>query len=361
MSDEVTNSTLEAANSASCQIGFSPLGATLVAARNAKKLALKDVSNNLRLSVKQIEALENDDFLSLPQPMITRGFIRNYARLLELDAEPLLASYRTRVPEDLPSALNVQTSSHQVLLSKNSQLKFKFFIAAVLAIFLALVWFLYSNYLPKLSVKPAENTTELVKSNPTNAVPEQILALPELALPAAERLPETDIAKSADVVAEVSTEANVLPTDKAAENSAQTQSASKEKEASVDFNTLKENAARNSVVPTSTKAASNEPLTVNNSSTSNSSASGLKADNSISAVKSVTISASEQSWVRVTDKTGAVVFEKMLPANGEDGFNGLPPFKMLIGNAKATKVNFLGQPVDLTTNTKSNVARVTLE
>ncbi len=73
------------------------------------------------------------------------------------------------------------------------------------------------------------------------------------------------------------------------------------------------------------------------------------------------IAVTEQTWVRVTDKSGAVVYEKMLQANSEDGFNGLPPFKVLIGNAKATKLTFLGQNVDLSNKTKNNVARLTLE
>lgn len=354
----MTNSTSEATASTPVQAVALTLGATLAAARNAKKLALKDVSNNLRLSVKQIEALESDDFSSLPQPMITRGFIRNYARLLELEAEPLLASYRALVPEDVPSALNVQTSSHQVLLSKNGQFKFKFFIGATLALLLGLAWFFYTNFLPKLLEKHAERTAELEESKSTNITTEQVPALPELALPAAERLPEAEPAKVAEVVADLPAEAGVVTAQTNNASEVLTPTPPKTKEASVDFNTLKENAARNAAAPASAASQTTSNTALATTATSKS---GLQADNAISAVKSVTIAASAQSWVRVTDKTGAVVFEKMLQANSEDGFNGLPPFKMLIGNANATKVSFLGQPVDLTAKTRNNVARVTLE
>ena len=95
-----------------------PLGAALAAARNAKNLSVQAVSDSLRLSLKQISALESDDFSALPQPMATRGFIRNYARLLELDAEPLLDSYRQRIPDNTPTSLNVQTSIPHVQLVK---------------------------------------------------------------------------------------------------------------------------------------------------------------------------------------------------------------------------------------------------
>jgi cytoskeleton protein RodZ len=39
----------------------------------------------------------------------------------------------------------------------------------------------------------------------------------------------------------------------------------------------------------------------------------------------------------------------------------MPPFNLVIGNAKATKLVFLGQSVDLAAYAKNNVARVRLE
>jgi cytoskeleton protein RodZ len=93
---------------------FAPLGEVLLAARKAKKLSQNDVSNSLRISVKQINAIENDDFVALPESAITRGFIRNYARLLGVDAEPLLVSHRARMPDNAPASLSVKTTTRHV-------------------------------------------------------------------------------------------------------------------------------------------------------------------------------------------------------------------------------------------------------
>ncbi|MDP2230420.1 helix-turn-helix domain-containing protein [Methylotenera sp.] len=351
MTDEVTNNPSETGPAS-----FSPMGEVLASARNAKKLEVKDVSNNLRLSIKQIEALENNDFDGLPQPMITRGFIRNYARLLELDAEPLLESYRARVPEVLPSALNVQTTSHRILLSRNSQPKLKFSLVIALALLMLLAWFLYTNFIPKIVIEPAEIITES-SGNSSNT---ETVALPEVALPAAERLPESSAIASADVEKseDVNTTApNTPQVDQIATGTeVATQGIQLPKEATVDANTLKENAARTLQVP-----ATSQTATVVQVTEADSAKSGLKVDNSIVGIKSVSISVLEQTWVRISDKTGAVVYEKILQPNSEDGFNGLPPFKVLIGNAKGTKLTFSGQPVDLTDKIKNNVARVTLE
>jgi cytoskeleton protein RodZ len=67
------------------------IGQTLRAAREAQGMSLDDVAAHLRLMHRQIEAMESDDFASLGQSVFARGFVRNYARLLGLVPEDLLA------------------------------------------------------------------------------------------------------------------------------------------------------------------------------------------------------------------------------------------------------------------------------
>ena len=71
--------------------GHSSVGQILRDAREAQGIMLEDVAVRLRLMHRQIEAIETDDFDSLGQPVFARGFVRNYARLLGLDPETLLA------------------------------------------------------------------------------------------------------------------------------------------------------------------------------------------------------------------------------------------------------------------------------
>ena len=65
-------------------------GAALAAARVAQGLSLEDVARQIKLSVAQIRAIEADDYAKLPSPVFVRGFIRNYARTVKLDAVNLL-------------------------------------------------------------------------------------------------------------------------------------------------------------------------------------------------------------------------------------------------------------------------------
>jgi cytoskeleton protein RodZ len=302
------------------------LGEVLLAARIAKQLTQQDVSNSLRFSLKQIDALETNTFIALPDAMITRGFIRNYARLLELDAEPLLAVYRAHVPAEQPNPLVVQSSMQQVKLTKDSKPWLSYILGSILVLLFLLAWFFYMDYMPKLTdisiekaVPASEVTTPTLESAP--------LSLPEIALPAAERLAggvdgavnELDASNANVTVADVAT------------NTAQ---------ANVNFppETKKEPelaGVQRNQLPPNTMA----DLTV----------------------KTVNMSFSEETWVSVTDKSGQVVFEKTLPAGSAESVEGMPPFNLVIGNAKATKLVFLGQSVDLAAYAKNNVARVRLE
>ena len=358
---------------------FAPLGEVFSAGRIAKSLTVKDVSNNLRLSIKQIEALESNDFTGLPQAMITRGFIRNYARLLELDAEPLLASYRARMPEPETGTLNVKTSMHQVMHSKSnsSPLKYVLMITACLVLLSCAAWFYYTQLMHPSALRHEESITHASPEMPATTPP-----LPEVALPAAERLSATDaVDAEAAVKTPVANAENLSNTDAptstmtasvdqvpqapVSHSAAITQTTDLTKETTIDFNTLKEKAAQKAQLPNSAQLpnVANQPNTTASSTVKvpDLAKSGLKTDSTIAAIKGVNLAVTEQTWVRVTDKTGAVVYEKMLQANTADGFNGLPPFKLLIGNAKATKLTYLGQNVELSEKTRNNVARITLE
>jgi cytoskeleton protein RodZ len=73
------------------EIGQSSVGQTLRDAREAQGITLEDAAARLRLMQRQVEAMETDDFESLDPPVFARGFVRNYARLLGLAPEALLA------------------------------------------------------------------------------------------------------------------------------------------------------------------------------------------------------------------------------------------------------------------------------
>ena len=116
------------------------VGKTLREAREQNGLSVNDVANRIKFAPRQIESLEDDDFARLPEAAFVRGFVRSYARLLDLDA--------TRLLNGLPTS-HVQTSSRHEIKSVEIPMPTSFtarkhniiWLAAALAIAVSLAIF----------------------------------------------------------------------------------------------------------------------------------------------------------------------------------------------------------------------------
>ena len=73
------------------------------------------------------------------------------------------------------------------------------------------------------------------------------------------------------------------------------------------------------------------------------------------------LSASDASWVEVIDADGKVLVQRVLRPGESLGLDGRLPFRLKIGNAAVTQLQFRGQVVDLTALTRDNVARLELK
>ncbi len=86
------------------------VGHLLRNARQARSMSVDDVSRQLRLSVQQVEAIEREDYEKLPGRVFLRGFIRNYANLVKLDAEPIMQL----LPDQSPVVSPVERTPFQI-------------------------------------------------------------------------------------------------------------------------------------------------------------------------------------------------------------------------------------------------------
>jgi cytoskeletal protein RodZ len=66
------------------------IGLILREAREEKGLTVEEVQAITRINARYLVALEEGDYSALPTAVHVRGFLRNYARFLELQPEPLL-------------------------------------------------------------------------------------------------------------------------------------------------------------------------------------------------------------------------------------------------------------------------------
>jgi cytoskeleton protein RodZ len=79
------------------------VGERLRQAREQNKMSVKHVADRLYLDVHVIEALEADDYEGLPPTIFVRGYLRNYAKLLEIPPESIVKSFDENQQQLQPS------------------------------------------------------------------------------------------------------------------------------------------------------------------------------------------------------------------------------------------------------------------
>jgi len=72
-------------------------GARLAWERQRVGLGVTDVAATLRLHPNQVRALEQEDLTRLPELAYVRGFIRGYARVLNIDPAPILTDLNAKL------------------------------------------------------------------------------------------------------------------------------------------------------------------------------------------------------------------------------------------------------------------------
>src|SRR5271169_5596616 len=79
------------------------IGETLRRERQKRNLQLDQVSRELKISTRFLEAIEKEQFDRLPGGVFAKSFVRQYARMPDIDEEEAAAEVqRTLAPPSLP-------------------------------------------------------------------------------------------------------------------------------------------------------------------------------------------------------------------------------------------------------------------
>lgn len=114
-------------------------GARLRQARHDLKLTPEEVAQILRLSPRQILALENDDYASLPGPTYVRGYLRSYAQFLGLAPEKIMEIYNA-LPRESPAAVLARAAPAEQVTTADYRFKFASLVVVALVLGLSAVW-----------------------------------------------------------------------------------------------------------------------------------------------------------------------------------------------------------------------------
>lgn len=281
------------------------VGEQLRAAREKAGMPLQDLAKNLKLGLKQVEALENGEWSSLPGTTFIRGFVRNYARAIGIDQAPLMAQLDLVI--DKPkSVLTVPASSTEPVSygssssGENRRVVLAGLFAALLA---AVVYFLMPDDLADLRLRAQSMIDSLSRQDEPVAPPAPVAAPAEPAEPA---FPPGSTPQ------QIMNPQTVTP--------------------------LEQLAPAGSVPGVVTE----KPL-----------------DGALTATLSFEVV--RESWIEVKDRDGQILLSQRLLAGSQKALSGNGPLTLHIGFAPGVKMQWRGRAVDLEPHTRGDVARLVLE
>jgi len=280
-------------------------GARLRAAREAAGLSLDQVAQQLKLAPRQVKALEDESFGELPGRTFSRGFVRNYARLLHLDAQDLLAH--------LPDAAQAPALEAPTLHSTGTMIAElpsagapkaglgRWLIPLILVgcIVAAAAYEWYRGGLTN-SAEPARAVSDASDRRGTPTTPAAVALPNPLASFSPAAAPPATIPQP------------VLPAASMRDSTAATVSSA---------------ASPASVAP------GDAPLL---------------------------LTYQGPSWTEIRDRSGQLVVSRLVAPGSVEPVKGVPPFDIVLGNAHVVTLMYRGKSIDLSPHTRQNVARLTL-
>ena len=309
---KASNSGVEAVTEVDSAEKTQSIGQVLKAARLAQVMSAQDIARQLRLSEKQIEAIENDDHSKFPNQIFLRGFIRNYAKLVREDTKKFSQLLGETFPPTSTQAITFSVDGTPFIPDHKKSKGNLIILLIVVLVSSLLVYEVYR------SAGDDPKTNENIENGTV-----------------------------AETIIQLETEIEQVPEDN------QNQLSSVIKSNGSDFNVLIEEVEvdqqggdfldKEQKVETALEVE-DKPVESGGGGT-------------------LRFKFTGESWVEVKDAEGKKIFSQTSPGNTEETVNGSPPFSLTIGNAASVRLFYNDEPVDLIlyTNTNGGVARLSLD
>ena len=343
-------------------------GSQLKAAREAANMTIEQAAERLHLLRETVIALEEKDISKLPSRVFTLGYLKNYARILDLPESHFEGLFNEELYESAeirslqqPRAPELRIRRRQPVAAGHLFVKLITALVVIALIALPLLWWKGVIELPDLSGVPFFPTTEKQESDETSgdggsetlslSIGDEPLAQTESlqneTTEADDRLKESDD----DNVLELSlgTEAD----DTTTEDDTTTQ-AENDNDISTDIaEASAETSVESSILPQTTgmTAVSDDVVVVETDSS---------AETQTGSEHKVTLDFSDNCWVNVNDAEGKIVLFGDIPAGSSKTLEGKAPFTFVLGNAEKVKVSIDGRAYDIAPHMKGGVARFSL-
>lgn len=293
------------------------LGSVLRETRERLGLSIADVANQTKLAPRQVEALEADDFRRLPEMPFVRGFVRSYAKILHLDAQPLLAALPQTAVQPAPLVpVSVEAPFPSAHSSQRQNL---IWLGMALLLSVLVVAFAVWHF----TAPPAK--TEAVAETPMAETTAAETPVAEAPVSLSGKTQAPAVAAAGEKVTAPHAKKIPAPQAETAQPSAPTEK------------------------PPVLQDEAQAPPPVQPEIPLHAATLRLMFD--------------EESWTEVRDGADKVLSSQTNPGGSELRLRGLAPFALVIGHAASVRLHYHGKPVDLEPhiNPANGVARLTLE
>jgi cytoskeleton protein RodZ len=351
-------------------------GSILCRAREAKKLDIATVASMLHLSESKIKALESDDFDSLPEPVFVRGYLQNYARILDEPVAPILDAYRNfGFKSDLPEQKLADPEVEVEVGNSPDLVKIITIVIAAALILIPLAWWwsdLGQAVQGLVSTKESPKSEQLEitmqpddKEEDTSSESIQFPKLPELEEttdPVVEEKSEERVKTTIEVKPEQPDVDSVikeleLPSSAIKPIDLPQQPAVAEiKPEPEPINEPEQKPKPKPKVEPKPKAVKAKPV-----STPASKSIAIPAPKSVPSQQGVWFIFVESGWVKVRDAKNRVILIGEHNKGAIKKLGSAMPYKVVLGNSKAVKVEINGKVVDVEKYSSGGVARFTID
>jgi len=287
-------------------------GRLLAEARKARNFTVDEVSEHLKIPARTITALEASDKEALPASTFTQGYIRAYAKFLEMSEDEVLAVYNRAVPHEDASDLKPRSKLPDEASSQSPLVK-AFTVLLIITIIAVIGFGGFRYYQNKADAMESalDAKQQRFTGNSLDSPSGQPLAIKQNA-----RMVDGELVVGKVAAYEPATEE--VETDEATPEAATVEAEKKSEAINIEAEQ-----------PETTSDAVNENDTIE-------------------------IIAENGSWVEVRDANKSRLLYNMLPAGGSRVLVGHAPFSVTMGNAKTTRVVVNDIEIDVSDYIRSN-------
>ncbi len=291
------------------------LGDLLTRAREKLSLSQKDIASRLNLSAQIIAALDSNDFDKLPAPTYVRGYIRSYARVVNLDADNLIGLYEgvaEAPPEILPDVKPAVQAS-----SRDKPVKAMTYLVTFTLVFLLIAWWQGQNIVNPGFFSINQKTSQGGKYPGGFTYTYDVVSHPEI----------LEVSDLDELEQDKLTNMKIVDLDESDGTEAD------------DILSVEDSLTLNAKTSLTTPANPNAPA----------------------GSDTLKLELTAESWVEVFDASGERLYRALAKPGEIISITGTAPLSVKLGNARAVSVNFNGNAFDTSEYTKAGVARFLLE